>query len=93
MSEMSLKKHNSTYYVSKEYAVRQLLPHLTYRSGWAKIKEALGDDPCLRRAFTTNSKYLYISEFRADISPCAAPLLQEGLGEVTLVEVTLSPAW
>jgi len=64
MLEMAAKKCNNSYFVSKEYAVSQLLPHLTYRSGWAKIKEALGDDPCLRRAFSTNSKYLYISEFQ-----------------------------
>lgn len=61
---MTTKKYNNSYYVSKEQAVKQLLPHLTYRSGWAKIKDALGDDPCLQRAFTTNSKYLYISEFQ-----------------------------
>lgn len=61
---MNIKKHNNSYYVSKEYAVSQLLPHLSYRSGWAKIKDALGDDPCLRRAFTSNSKYLFISEFQ-----------------------------
>ena len=40
---MSLKKINNTYFVSKEYAVKQLLPHMTYKSGWAKIKETLGD--------------------------------------------------
>lgn len=61
---MNQTKHNSSYYISKEAAVRHLLPHLTYRSGWAKIKEALGDDPCLRRAFSSRSKYLLISEFQ-----------------------------
>lgn len=61
---MSLKKINNTYFVSKEYAVKQLLPHMTYKSGWAKIKETLGDDPCLRRAFSCRSPYLYISEFQ-----------------------------
>ena len=64
MFKMTTKKYNNSYYVSKEDAVKQLLPHLTYRSGWAKIKDALGDDPCLQRAFNTNSKYLYISEFQ-----------------------------
>ena len=61
---MTTKKYNNSYYVGKEQAVKQLLPHLTYRSGWAKIKDTLGDDPCLQRAFTTNSKYLFVSEFR-----------------------------
>ena len=35
---MSLKKNNNTYFVSKEYAVKQLLPHMAYKSGWQRSR-------------------------------------------------------
>ena len=62
--KMRLNKKDTQYYLTKRYVVSQLLPHMTYRSGWQKIKDAVGDDPCLRRAFSCRSPYLYISEFQ-----------------------------
>ena len=52
---MRLNKKDTRYYLTKRYVVSQLLPHMTYRSGWQKIKDAVGDDPCLRSAFTSKS--------------------------------------
>ena len=62
--KMRLNKKDTQYYLTKRYVVSQLLPHMTYRSGWQKIKDAVGDDPCLRRVFTSKSPYLNISEFQ-----------------------------
>ena len=60
---MGLNKKDTRYYLTKRYVVSQLLPHMAYRSGWQKIKDAVGD-PCLRSAFTSKSPYLNISEFQ-----------------------------
>ena len=62
--KMRLNRKDTQYYLTKRYVVSQLLPHMTYRSGWQKIKDAVGDDPCLRSAFTSKSPYLNISEFQ-----------------------------